>query len=76
MFLKTHSVNRFKKKNDLELKLLKTGMILVFIDVNNIGSRKVSGVPREGGFGVFNPLPRNSEGPPKSRQTQPDCENC
>jgi len=22
------------------------------------------------------PPPRNSEGPPKSRQTQPDCENC
>ena len=30
----------------------------------------------EGGFGVFNPPPRNSEGPPKSCQTQPDCENC
>jgi len=29
----------------------------------------------EGGFGVFNP-PRNSESPPKSCQTQPDCENC
>jgi hypothetical protein len=34
-----------------------------------------SGVPR-GGFGVFNPPPRNFEGPPKSCQTQPDCENC
>ena len=31
-----------------------------------------SGVPR----GVFKPPPRNSEGPPKSCQTQPDCENC
>ena len=31
----------------------------------------------EGGFGRFNPPPpRNSEGPPKSCQTQPDCENC
>ena len=31
----------------------------------------------EGGGGVFNPPPpRNSEGPPKSYQTQPDCENC
>ena len=32
-----------------------------------------SGVPR-GGLGCSNP-PRNSEGPPKSCQTQPDCEN-
>ena len=29
----------------------------------------------EGGVWVFKP-PRNSEGPPKSCQTQPDCENC
>ena len=29
-----------------------------------------------GEFGVFNPPPRNSDGPPKSCQTQPDCENC
>ena len=29
-----------------------------------------------GGFGGSNPLPPNSEGPPKSCQTQPDCENC
>ena len=36
----------------------------------------VSGVPR-GGLGVQTlPLPRNSEGPPKSCRTQPDCENC
>ena len=34
-----------------------------------------SGVPR-GGVGGLNPPPRNSEGPPKPRQTQPDCENC
>ena len=33
-----------------------------------------SGVPRGGGLGGSNPL--NSEGPPKSCQTQPDCENC
>ena len=35
-----------------------------------------SGVPR--GVGVSNPPspPRNSEGPPKSCQTQPHCENC
>ena len=33
---------------------------------------KVSGVPKGGGQP---PLP-NSEGPPKSCQTQPDCENC
>ena len=26
--------------------------------------------------GGFNPPPRNSEGPPKSCQTQPYCENC
>ena len=32
---------------------------------------------RGGEFGVFeNPPPRNSEGPPKSCQTQSDCENC
>ena len=35
---------------------------------------KISGVPR-GGWGV-QPPPRNSEGPPKSCHTQPDCENC
>jgi len=29
-----------------------------------------------GGFGVFKPPPRNSESPPKSCQTKPDCENC
>ena len=29
----------------------------------------------EGGWGV-QPSPRNSEGPPKSCQTQPDCEHC
>ena len=34
-----------------------------------------SGVPRGRGLGGSNP-PRNSEGPPKSCQTQPDCENC
>ena len=28
------------------------------------------------GLGGLNPPPRNSEGPPKSCQTQPDCENC
>ena len=28
-----------------------------------------------GGLGCSNP-PRNSEGPPKFCQTQPDCENC
>ena len=33
--------------------------------------RCLSGVPR-GGWGVQNPLPRNSEGPPKLCQTQPD----
>ena len=33
-----------------------------------------SGVPR-GGFGGFK-HPQNSKGPPKSCQTQPDCENC
>jgi len=33
-----------------------------------------SGVPG-GGFGGSNPPPRNFEGPPKSYQTKPDCEN-
>jgi len=28
------------------------------------------------GVGVFKPPLRNSDGPPKSCQTQPDCENC
>ena len=36
---------------------------------------KTSGVTR-GGLGCSNPPLRNSEGPPKSCQTQPDCENC
>jgi len=37
-----------------------------------------SGVPGGGGvWGVqTSPPPGNSEGPPKSCQTQPDCENC
>jgi len=30
----------------------------------------------EGGWDVQTPPPRNSEGPPKSSQTHPDCENC
>ena len=30
----------------------------------------------EGGFGVFKPPLRSSEGPPKSCQNQPYCENC
>ena len=34
-----------------------------------------SSVPR-GGLGDSNPSPWNSEGPPKSCQTQPDCEKC
>jgi len=34
-----------------------------------------SGVPR-GVWGFKPPSPRNSEGPPKSCQTQPDCEHC
>jgi len=33
-----------------------------------------SGLPMGGGCGVQ--TPRHSEGPPKSCQTQPDCENC
>jgi len=36
----------------------------------------VSGVPRGEFGGSTLPLPRNSEGPSKSCQTQPDCENC
>ena len=31
-----------------------------------------SGVPKGGVWGVQTPPPRNSEGPPKSGQTQPD----
>jgi len=35
-------------------------------------------VAYRGGRGLWGstPPPRNSEGPPKSCQTQPDCENC
>jgi hypothetical protein len=42
--------------------------------VSQSGIVPASGVPR-GGVGVFK-APRNSEGPPKSSQTQHDCENC
>ena len=35
----------------------------------------ISGVPT-GGFRVFKPPPEIPKGPPKSCQTQPDCENC
>ena len=38
-----------------------------------------SGVPRGGFWGGSTshpPTPRNSEGPPKSWQTEPDCKNC
>jgi len=38
---------------------------------------RCSGVPRVGlGGSDTPPPPRNSESPPKSCQTQPDCENC
>jgi len=36
----------------------------------------ISGVPRGGSWGVKIPSPENSESPPKSCQTQTDCENC
>jgi len=38
-------------------------------------SVETSGVPEWGSWGVQTPSPRNSEGPPKLCQTQPDCEN-
>ena len=41
MFLKIHSDNDLKKYIKLELKLLKTGMILAFISVNNMGFHNV-----------------------------------
>ena len=37
---------------------------------------KPSGVPRGWVWGVQTPPTPNSEGPPKSCQTQPHCENC
>jgi len=37
-------------------------------------SGEISDVLKGGGFNL--PPPRNSEGVPKSCQTQPDCENC
>ena len=41
MFLKIHSDNDLKKYIKLELKLLKTGMILAFISVNDIGYHNI-----------------------------------
>ena len=45
--------------------------ILWSVVVRPLLGEEANGVPR-GGVGVFNPPPRNSEGPPKSYQTQPD----
>jgi len=42
---------------------------------NELSNMSPSGVPRGGGFGGVQ-TPQNSEGPPKSCQTQPNCENC
>ena len=45
--------------------------------VNSFLYLSFSGVTKGGGLGCSNPPPgRNSEGPPKLCQTQPDCENC
>ena len=60
------------------LSLLGSNVLLSTLFSNTLSlctSLRVSGVPWGGRFGVFKP-PRNSEGPPKSCQTQPDCENC
>jgi len=43
--------------------------------MSNQPTRHNSGVPRGGGGVRVFILPQNSEGPPKSCQTQPDCEN-
>ena len=44
-------------------------------DVIFLDNPHSSGVPREVGLGRSNSPPPNSEGPPKSCQTQPDSEN-
>jgi len=41
-----------------------------------MASHRIQWRTERGGGCSNRPLPRNSEGPPKSCQTQPDCENC
>jgi len=66
--------------NDLNLK--KTALVKIALHDKRVKSMEIHIVVlqwrTEGGeVGVFNPPPpRNSEVPPKSCQTQPDCENC
>ena len=47
-----------------------------FVNILRFKLRTLHQWRTEGGFGVFKPPPQNSEGRPKSCQTQPDCENC
>ena len=72
---------------EITLKLLEKSVGVLLVRLKFYADRRryspkrsplLSGVPM-GGFGVFTPPPphpRNSEGPPKSCQTQRDCENC
>ena len=47
----------------------------ICFETNIYSTCRLSVAYRGGEVGVFNPPPRNSEGPQKSCQTQPDCEN-
>jgi hypothetical protein len=50
---------------------------MVWISASMKARRRYDAVAYWGGGGFKHPpTPRNSEGPPKSCQTQPDCENC
>jgi len=75
MFVPLHH----EKVGKIELEVLKT-IICAYHQAYEGYSRHVSAQWRtkgEGGWGfISSPPPRNSEGPPKSYQTQPDCENC
>jgi len=56
--------------------ILATSFVRCIFVMGSVRIKTISGVPR--GVGRFKPPspPRNSEGPPKSCQTEPDWENC
>jgi len=65
--------------NQAEITLFNLIYIYIYIYIRSFTNIKVVHTTAvayrtEGGF--KSPPPRNSEGPPKSCQTQPDCENC
>ena len=76
------ATNRHISKHGINLTKIPERIVLFVMSSNNwthtnLGN-SVSVAYRGGvwGFKSTPPLPRNSEGPPKSCQTQPDCENC